>query len=344
MRRFGSAAASGAARGARPPVRLGIGDDAALIALPPGRELAITTDTALEGVDFALDRFPAEAIGWRCLAQNLSDLAAMGASPIGFVLTAAARPQTPLKTIDGLCRGMARLARDARCPLIGGDLSATAGPLTIAIAALGELPARTAHRRAGARPGDRLWVSGRLGDSAVALDWLLDGRPRRPATMAQALRRAPPALRPALRTYLQPRPRLALGRALRGVASAVIDISDGLVVDLRRLARASGVAVEVDAAALPLGAGAAATAALTSGEEYELLFTAAAAGTAAVRRAARRAGVAVTCIGAVGRGRGVRIDGRPASDRGGFDHFGRAAAFDFAAACHYARRVEGRPR
>ena len=325
VRCFGSAAAAGA-RWPRPrSIALGIGDDAALIAPRPGQWLAVTTDATIEQIDFTRDRFPADAIGWRCLAQNLSDLAAMGAAPLGFVLTTAAPPTLPLATLEIMCRGMAGLARGAACPLIGGDLSATDGPLTLSITALGAVPVRRALQRAGARPDDLLWVSGTLGDSAIALGWLLSGRPRQPPTTGRAVQQAPARLRPAVRAYLQPRPRLALGRALRGLASAAIDISDGLVIDLQRLAAASRVAVDVDAVALPLGAGAAIADALTSGEEYELLFTAPADRTAALRRAARRAGVAVTCIGRVHHGSGVRVDGRLVRGRGGFDHFGRAS-------------------
>jgi thiamine-monophosphate kinase len=217
--------------------------------------------------------------------------------------------------------------------------------LTLSITALGETPAGAAHRRSSARPGDLLWVSGTLGDSAAALAWLLTGRQRRPATIARVLHQAPPALRPAVRAYLEPTPRLALGLALRGVANAAIDISDGLVVDLRRLAWASRVAIGIDAPTLPLSAAATIAGALTSGEEYELAFTAPAASSEAVRRAARRAGVTVTCIGAVACGRGVRVDGASPVSGGGFDHFGGlAATFDFAAVSRYARRVKERAR
>lgn len=326
VRHFGPAAAVVGAGRRRPrSVALGIGDDCALVAPQSGQQLAVTTDATVEQIDFTCDRFPADAIGWRCLAQNLSDLAAMGALPIGFVLTTAAPPTLALATLDAIARGMARLARAARCPLIGGDLSATGGPLTLSITALGQVPARVAHRRAGARPGDRLWVSGELGASARALGWLLSGRPRHPATSARAVQQAPVSLRPAVRGYLRPLPRLALGQALRGVASAAIDISDGLLIDLRRLASSSRVAIDVDSAALPLSTGVAIGDALVSGEEYELLFTAPLDRTGALQRAARRASVAVHCIGRVRRGRGIRVDGRPAHGRGGFDHFGRGS-------------------
>jgi len=292
--------------------RLGIGDDAAVLSLRAGHQLVATTDAAVEGADFLRDRFPPRAVGHRVLAQNLSDLAAMGATPIGFLLTLCAAPETALTWVDAVARGMAALAAAARCPLVGGDLSATSGPVTISITALGEIARGRALTRAGARPGDQVWVSGELGGAALGLEWLLAARSG-----------ARVAARGVLARLLRPEPRLALGRALRPLASACVDVSDGLVIDLERLALASGARLTIDASLLPVARGASTAQALGSGEELELVFTVPRARATAMRRAARRVGVAVCVIGEVGSGSGLIILHRPRARLARFDHFAR---------------------
>jgi len=298
--------------GGGPAVRLGIGDDAAVLRPRAGRELVVSTDAAVEGVDFRLDRFPLAAVGHRALAQNLSDLAAMGAAPLGFLLTLAAARELPLAMLDRLARGMASLAREVRCPLVGGDLSATSGPLLISITVLGEVERGAALTRGGARVGDTVWVSGALGGVAIGLRRLL-AEPG-PARVTA---------RGSLARLLRPSPRLSLGRALRRHVSACIDVSDGLAADLARLAAASQVRVELDPQRIPCAGAATPAQACHSGEEFELAFTAPADRATALRRAARRVGVPVTAIGTVRRGRGLAWrDG--ATLGGGYDHFAAA--------------------
>jgi thiamine-monophosphate kinase len=250
---------------ARADVVLGVGDDAALLASPAGRELVVATDTLVAGVHFPAGS-PPDSIGHRALAVNLSDLAAMGAQP-AWALLALTLPQADEHWIAGFAGGLCALAREHAVTLVGGDT--TRGPLCVTVQLIGHVPPGTALRRAGARAGDALYVSGTPGDSAAGLA-LEQGRLSAAAEAAVYLRER----------FLRPTPRLALGDALRGHASACIDVSDGLLADAGKLASASGVAAEIAYGELPLsepllatlGSVRARELALTGGEDYELCF------------------------------------------------------------------------
>lgn len=297
----------------RDDVVLGVGDDAALLRPPPGMELACAADTIVEGVHFpgGLD---AEDIGHRVLAVNLSDLAAMGAQP-AWALLALTLPRADVEWLRRFTRGLHELAREHGTAIVGGDTCA--GPLSATVTILGFVPAGQALRRAGARAGDEVWVSGTPGDAAAGL-----------AAMNGALRAPPGVLAPLVERFRRPRPRVTLGLVLRGTASACIDVSDGLAADLGKLCAASGVGASLDSTCLPLSAamrGAAEPArarrlALAGGDDYELLFTVPAGTDCAPL--ARSAGVELTRIGRIDGGAGVRVDGEPAAELGhGFDHF-----------------------
>lgn len=249
-------------------VRLGIGDDAALLAPPPGEELVVTTDTLVAGRHFPDTAAPFD-IGWKALAVNLSDLAAMGATA-RWVTLALTLPDSDETFLREFARGFFALAEREGVSLVGGDT--TRGPLSLTVTALGTVPAGAALRRDGGQAGDDLYVSGTLGDAGLGLRLELN----------QWLEDLPTAARDvALARLHRPEPRLALGRALRGVASACLDISDGLAQDLGHLLAASGVGAELELSALPRSAALASIdpafadiLALTSGDDYELLFSA----------------------------------------------------------------------
>ena len=302
------------------PVRraaLGVGDDCALLRVRPGMELALSSDMLVEGRHF-LSTVAPERLGHKALAVNLSDLAACGAEPLAFTL-ALALPRGDDDFAAGLARGLFALAEAHGIELVGGDT--TAGPLNICITVLGEVPAGQALLRSGARAGDELWVSGVLGDARLALE-VFRGRVALDAASFEQVRRA----------MEQPMPRVALGLALRGVASSAIDLSDGLVGDLGHVLQRSGVGARVEADALPHSAVLAAQplplrreCLLAGGDDYELLFTAAPAQRDAVLAAARQAGVQVTRCGTVTAGAGLQIvdaKGRTLDlQLRGFDHF-----------------------
>jgi len=302
----------------RPPRRpglLGVGDDCALLAPAAGRRLAVSTDMLVEGRHF-VSTVPPARLGHKALAVNLSDLAACGAEPLAFTL-ALALPRADEAFLAGFAEGLFALADAAGIDLVGGDT--TAGPLTICITVFGEVPAEQALLRSGARAGDALFVSGRLGDARLALE-ALRGRVVLEGAAFETVRRA----------MELPAPRLALGRALRGVATSAIDLSDGLLGDLGHVLAASGVGARVDVDALPRGAELAAQplalqheCLLAGGDDYELLFTA--GDEAAVQRAAAQAGVAVTRIGRIEAARGLRVVDRHgvplATPWRAFDHF-----------------------
>lgn len=290
------------------PVRrspLGVGDDCAQLAPAPGMHLAVSTDMLVEGRHFLADVNP-QLLGHKALAVNLSDLAASGAKPLAFTL-ALSMPRADANWCQAFAEGLFALADQHECELIGGDT--TQGPLNICITVFGEVPAGQALLRRGAQPGDDIWVSGSLGDARLALDALLRQHALPPAVLSQARQRLE-----------QPTPRVALGMALRGIASSCLDISDGLLGDLGHILEASGVGARIDAnitrnllqarrhpmmAALAISRIDACT--LAGGDDYELCFTAPSSAQAAVRDAAAQAGVPVTCIGRIEAERGVRV-------------------------------------
>ena len=304
----------------RDDVRLGIGDDAAVLAVPAGQELAVAIDTLVEGVHFFRDAVPAD-VGWKALAVNLSDLAAMGASP-AWALLALSMPASDAAFIDGLAEGFAQLAQPYRLALVGGDT--TRGPLTLSVAVHGFVPPGQALTRSGAQAGDVVLVTGTLGDAAAGLRLLQQG--------------VPPDMPDAHRDHLlgrqlRPVPRVAAGLALRGIANACLDVSDGLLADLAHICVASGVGVEIESAWLPrspalLDAFDEATSrdfALAGGEDYELCFTVPPARLAEVQADLARLGCGATRIGRVVEGEGVRVRAEDGSwldsPRSGWDHF-----------------------
>ena len=273
----------------RADVVLGIGDDAALLAVAADCELVLTTDALVQGVHF-LPGAPARSLGHRALAVNLSDIAAMGASP-SWMLLSLQLPQADEPWLQEFCAGMAALARAHQVALVGGNLSR--GPLAITVELAGQVPRGQGLRRDGAHPGDALYVSGTPGDAAAGRERLHD-----PAATND------PAAATLARRFQYPQPRVALGQALRGLASACIDISDGLYVDATRLLEASGCSAQIELEHLPLSdeltrlAGVEAPRlALYGGEDYELCFTAAPGQAAAVAEAAARLGQRVSCVG-----------------------------------------------
>jgi len=296
---------------------LGVGDDCALLQPAPGMQLAVSTDMLVEGRHF-LSTVAPDRLGHKALAVNLSDLAACGASPLAFTL-ALSMPRVDEAFLDGFARGLFALADAQDIEVVGGDT--TAGPLSICIAVFGEVPVGQALLRSGARVGDELWVSGSLGDARLALE-VFRGTVALDADAFEAVR---------ARMEL-PAPRVALGIALRGLATSAIDISDGLLGDLRHVLVRSGVGATLDADALPISAVLAAQplalqreCALAGGDDYELLFTAVPAREADVRAAAASAGCTATRIGRIEAMPGARIVDRHgevvAAAFPSFDHF-----------------------
>jgi len=304
---------------AAPQGLLGVGDDCALFPAPAGEEVATSIDLLLEGRHFFSDVDP-RALGHKSLAVNLSDLAAMGARPIGCVL-GLALPRLDEAWLAAFAQGFHDLAAAHGCPLIGGDTTRSAHDIAISVTVFGSVPAATALRRAGARAGDDIWVSGELGAADIAYR-LLDGQ-----------HPADPPLLAATRAALEwPEPQVALGLALRGIAHAAIDISDGLLQDLGHILAASGVGACLWYASLPAAAALDGLAEprrrqalLGGGDVYQLCFTAPAARRADVAQAARQAGVRVTRVGEITAGPGLAVrdaEGRPlAGLPRGFDHF-----------------------
>ncbi|MCH6482947.1 thiamine-phosphate kinase [Pseudoxanthomonas sp. LH2527] len=298
--------------GTRDDVVLGIGDDAALLAPPPGLQLVVTADTLNAGVHFPHDTAPAD-IGWKSLAVNLSDLAAMGAAPAWCTLSLSL-PQPDAAWIDGFLDGFLDLAGEHGIALVGGDT--TRGPLSISVTAMGLVEPGRALRRDGARVGDDVWVTGTLGDAAGGLARLSGEQV------------------PALRARLDhPSPRVDAGRALRGIATACVDVSDGLLADLGHIASRSGVAAQVEVDALPMSEALRAAfdeatrAAMqaSGGDDYELCFTAPMDARERVEALSSQLGLRITRIGRILAGEGVQAvhaDGRPwSSARRGYDHF-----------------------
>lgn len=300
-----------------PSAVLGPGDDCALLAPAAGCELAVTTDMLVAGTHFFADADP-ESLGWKTLAVNLSDLAAMGATP-RWALLAGALPAADEAWLAAFSRGFFACAAAFATELVGGDT--TRGPLNLCVTAIGEVPAGRALRRDGARPGDDVWVSGRPGLAALALRQL-----RREVDLPVSLAAT------ALAALHRPQPRVALGLALRGVASAAIDVSDGLLADLGHILERSRLAAEVDVAALPaLPEGVDATLArdcqLAGGDDYELVFCAPPAMREAIVQLGGMLALPLACIGRCRAGESGRLDLRDAQGMGipitrrGYEHF-----------------------
>ena len=301
---------------ARGDVVLGIGDDAALLQPPAGRELVVAMDTLNSGVHFPVDTAPAD-IGWKALAVNLSDLAAMGATPAWCTLSLSL-PDPDAAWIDAFLDGFDALARLHEVALVGGDT--TRGPLSVCVTVFGFVAPGAALRRDGARPGDDVWISGTPGDAAAAL-----------AQWSSGL-----ACDAALRARLdRPAPRVALGQALAGLAHAAIDVSDGLLADLGHVCHASAVAARIEVDALPisdalhasgLAPGARRAFQASGGDDYELCFTAPRDAREAIASRASSCATPVARIGRIDAGAGVVAitgDGTAwAPPRTGWDHFG----------------------
>jgi thiamine-monophosphate kinase len=295
----------------------GIGDDAAVLRIPPAHEVLVTTDFSLEGIHFRRDWHPPGSIGHRCLTRGLSDIAAMGGKPIAAFVSLALPRTLPQEWVDRFARGLLALAGRFKISLAGGDTAESPDGVLADIIVVGSVPKGKAILRSGARSGDIICVSGGLGGSAATLHRMME-HPKRKLNPREYLR------------HFFPEPRVALGRFLRekGLASAMIDISDGLSTDLAHVCEESGVRAEIHAEALPFAAigrpprKVEQRFALHGGEDYELLFT--------VPRGrpipARAAGVPITPIGRITQGEGIRLhsDGsaRPLAPRG-WEHFKR---------------------
>jgi len=282
--------------GARADVLLGIGDDAAIVQPLPDHQLVVCTDTLVKGVHYPPQTAAAD-IGWKALAVNLSDLAAMAARP-RWVTLALTRPDADANWLDGFLDGFLELAVAHDVALVGGDT--TSGPESITVTALGSVPAGQALRRDGAKAGDDLWVTGTLGDAALALQHWKEHGQIDDVSLASRLNR--------------PTPRIAFGLALRGMAHAAIDLSDGLLADAGHVARASSLGLELRADRLPASASLAALPApqrqllqLTGGDDYELCFSASVQDAARVQAAADATGTRVTRIGRVVEGAGCHV-------------------------------------
>jgi thiamine-monophosphate kinase len=301
------------------PGAFGLGDDAAVVAPSAGAELVVTTDTIVAGIHYIGDESP-DLIAQKLLRVNLSDLAAMGASPCAYILNMALPPAFDDAWVAAFAAGLAADQDRYGIVLIGGDSVATPGPATLSVTGLGEVPIGRALRRNGARPGDVVFVSGTIGDAALGLLAARDGVA---LSGAAAL----------IDRYQLPRPRLALGRHLRGLVHAATDISDGLVADLGHIASQSGVAARIDAGAVPLSDAARAALGvapnlietiLTGGDDYELVFTAPRSIAPRLAALASEIDVPITAIGAIHDGEKVAVfDADGASirlSRSGYTH------------------------
>jgi thiamine-monophosphate kinase len=305
---------------------LGLKDDAALLRPPPGHDLVWTVDGIAAGVHFLADDPPA-AIAHKALAVNLSDLAAKGAAPVGFLLTLALPRDWTEPWLEGFAQALGQSARDFGCPLLGGDTVRAGGPLWMSITAIGRVPSGRMVPRGGARPGDRLCVTGTIGDAALGLK-LRQGQPQWASALSGEDKAA------LIDRYLHPRPRLALAAALRAHASAAMDVSDGLAGDLAKMMRAAGTTAAVDMNRVPFSPAARAALAsdpalldllVTGGDDYEILCAVPEGAVADFLAAAAEAGVSVAVIGAVADGQGPPIFRDGAAERryqgGSYLHF-----------------------
>jgi len=274
-------------------VATGIGDDCAVLRVPAGHQLLVTTDFTLENVHFRREWHPPEVVGWRCLTRGLSDIAAMGGEPRAAFLSLALERGIPQTWVNRFLAGLLEAAQEFRVPLAGGDTAQSAGGIQADIVVVGSVPKGTAALRSGARPGDQIYVTGELGGSAAAIARMREGKVR-----AADYER-----------HFHPVARVDVGRWLRqrGLASAMIDVSDGLSTDLEHICEESGVGAEIEVAAIPrarVGRPAQQVdlhLALHGGEDYELLFS------SARKIPSKLAGVHVTRIGQITRKRGVAL-------------------------------------
>jgi thiamine-monophosphate kinase len=297
---------------------LGVGDDCALVDVSNGMDLAVSTDTLVSGTHFFPDVDP-ETLGHKALAVNLSDMAAMGAMPY-WAMLALTLPAVDHKWLAAFSKGFFDLADEFNVSLIGGDT--TRGPLTLTVTIMGEVPAGAALRRSGARPGNDIWVSGRIGDAALAVAHRHGKLQLDKADFDEAV----------MRLY-EPTPRVSLGQSLRGLATATIDISDGLLSDLGHICALSNVGATVDFGLIPvspiglkhLASEAGRTAVVAGGDDYELCFTAPAGVRDSMEDLSDMLSVPLTRIGKIQKGKGVSLlgtDGKPMKiDGRGFDHF-----------------------
>jgi len=316
-----------------PTVATGIGDDCAVLRVPRGHELLVTTDFSIENVHFRRDWHSPEVAGRRCLTRGLSDIAAMGGEALAAFLSLAVASDVPQKWVDRFLKGLLDLANEFKVPLAGGDTAQSPAGIQADIVVVGSVPKGRAVLRSGAKPGDLIYVTGELGGAAAFLAELkraeskLAGA-RLSGRLSLAGRSAAESSRHASVRYALkgPQPRLAMGQRLRlrGMASAMIDVSDGLSTDLEHICQESDVGAEIEAAAIPralAGSGkrVGLEFALHGGDDYELLFTSAA------KVPARVAGVRVTCIGRIMRSRGMRLidaDGKARRLKAeGWEHF-----------------------
>src|SRR5580700_443543 len=289
----------------------GIGDDCAVLRVPRGHELLVTTDFSIENVHFRRDWHPPELVGRRCLTRGLSDIAAMGGEPRAAFLSLAVSRDVPQRWVDRFLKGLLNLANEFKVPLAGGDTAQSAGGIQADIVVVGSVPKGKAVLRSGAKAGDRIYVTGELGGSAAVLARLAESKP----------------VGAAHSRHLRPLARVAVGQWLRrrGVASAMIDVSDGLSTDLEHICEESRVGAEIEAEAIPrarVGLGKKRVAlelALHGGDDYELLFTSAATVPSVV------AGVRVTRIGRTTKSAPMRLIGKDGKARplkpGGWEHF-----------------------
>ena len=306
------------------PLAFGLTDDAAMLKPRKGFAQVLTADAIVEGVHYLPDD-PPQTIARKLLRVNLSDLAAKGAVPRAYLMTAAFPRGVEEAWIAAFARGLKQDQAHFGIQLLGGDTVGTSGPATFSLTAIGEVPATGMLRRSGARPGDLVCVSGTIGDGGFGLAELRHPHADLPAAQRRFL----------IARYRIPQPRTRLGPLLRGIASAALDVSDGLIQDLGHIARQSGVAISLEAAAVPLSPAGLGIAradpdahrrALCAGDDYEIAFTVPKGRLKALEAAAAKARIRVSVIGRVEKGRGVAVlgpDGAPLEiGPGGFDHFG----------------------
>lgn len=309
------------------PGALGLKDDCAVFSPPPGQDLVLTTDAVAAGVHFFPDDAPAD-IAWKAIAVNVSDLIAKGARPIAYLMSLSFPERPEPAWLAGFAKGLGEAQAAFGIALAGGDTDRRSGPISIAVTAIGAIAQGRAVRRTTARPGDILLVSGTLGDSGLGLR--LREQPELAAEFGLDTKHA----EALVARYLRPAPRLALATHLPSLATAAMDVSDGLVKDCGRMARASGVGVTIEAERIPLSPAfrvalgrrpAVLEVALTGGDDYEVLAAVAPADAADFRRVAGESGVVVSAVGQVAEGSGVTVvgrDGRPLElTSPGWDHF-----------------------